>query len=383
MRFSRVLVVLFALSLAAFAENLSIAKLVQFLESSQTFIRQGTMTDKELAGYLARVKLTERLDDRTLEDIQGRIKLGPKTLQALEKLRDESTSLTVAAPLAAPVKPRPIPPPSSIDQASILDEVRDYALNYSRTLPDFICTQVTRRYAAPPPGTKYGGPADGDPRWMAVDTLQIRLSFFQQKEQYTVVLIGDKVVNQDYQKIGGSKSFGEFGSMMREIFEPATEAHFEWDHWGTLRGHRVMAFAYHVRLDRSKYQISVDNDRHITTAYHGLVEVDPKSHVVMRITSEAENIPPDFPVREVKDVLDYDYTELSGHTFLLPLKAQVLMKSSDVWQRLDEEFRIYRKYAADSDITFDTDPLPPLPEDKTKEQPATAPATAPAKKNGQ
>lgn len=385
MRLPRVLAVLAVLSLSAFAENLNISKLVQFLESSQTFIRQGTMTDKELAGYLARVKLTERLDDRTIEDIQGRIKLGPKTLQALEKLRDESASLGTAAPLAAPVKPRPIPPPSSVDQAAILDEVREYALNYSASLPDFICTQVTRRYAAPPPGTKYGGPADSDPRWMSVDTLQIRLSFFQQKEQYTVVLIGNRVVNQDYQKVGGSKSFGEFGSMMREIFEPATQAHFEWDHWGTLRGKRVMAFAYHVSLDHSKYQLVVDNNQHIVTAYHGLVEVDPKSHAVMRITSEAENIPPEFPIREVKDVLDYDYTELSGHTFLLPLKAQVLMKSPEAWQRLDEEFRIYRKYSTDTDITFDTDPLPPLPDDKTKEQPATAPGaptTAPAKKSG-
>jgi hypothetical protein len=381
MRFCRLLTVLLAFSLAVSAETLSIAKLVQFLESSQPLIQQGKMTDKELAGFLMRVKLTERLDARTLEDLQGRFNLGSKTVQALEKLREETASFVTAAPVAAPLKPRPIPPPSSEEQAAVISDVREYALNYSHTLPDFICTQVTRRYAAPPPGTKYGGAVGSDPRWMAIDTLQIRLSFFQQKEQYTVVLIGNKVVNQDYQKVGGSKSFGEFGSLLQEIFELSTEAHFEWDHWGTLRGQRVMAFQYHVRLDRSKYQLVVDDRDRIVAAYHGLVEVDPKSHVVLRVTTEAENIPPEFPIKEAKDVLDYDYTELSGQKFLLPLKAQVLMKGSDAWQRLDEEFRIYRKYSADSDIKFDTDPIAPLPEDKTKEQPAV-PAPPAVKKNG-
>ena len=128
-----------------------------------------------------------------------------------------------------------------------------------------------------------------------------------------------------------------------------------------------------MRLDRSKYQIVVDDHDRIITAYHGLVEVDPKTHVVYRVTSEAENIPPEFPVKEVKDVLDYDYTELSGQPFLLPLKAQVMLKGAEVWQRLDEEFRIYRKYSADSDIKFDTEPLAPLPEDKTSESPAQSP----------
>jgi hypothetical protein len=176
--------------------------------------------------------------------------------------------------------------------------------------------------------------------------------------------------------------------MLQQIFQPSTEAFFEWDHWGTLRGQRVMAFQYHVRLDRSKYQLVVDDKLRITAAYHGLVEVDPKTHVVLRITAEAENIPSEFPVKEARDVLDYDYTELSGQKFLLPLKAQVIMKGTEVWSRLDEEFRVYRKYSAESDIKFDTEPIAPLPEDKTKETPAgpgqpAATTPPPAKKTGQ
>jgi hypothetical protein len=236
---------------------------------------------------------------------------------------------------------------------------------------------VTRRLAAPVPGTKYGGPADGSPRWQAIDTLQIRLSYFEKKEHYVVVLMNNAIVNRDYEKVGGSKEFGAFGSLMRQIFEPSTEARFAWDHWGMLRGKLVMAFQYHIRLDHSQYQLAVEDGKlRITTAYHGLFEVEPDTHAVVRITADAENIPPDFPLKEATDVLDYDYQELSGHTFLLPLKSQVIMKSMEGISRLEEEFRLYRKYSADSEIKFDADPIPPLPDDKTKE---TKPPAAPPK----
>lgn len=374
------LAAIFALTLAASAQSLSIPKLLEFLQSSSALIQQKKMTDKDLAEYLAKVKLTERLDDRTLENIQGRLTLGPRTLQALHKLRDESASLPAAAPLPAPVKTTPIPPPSLEEQAAIIKDVREYALNYSDNLPDFICTQVTRRFGAPLPGVKNIGAAGGEPQWRALDTLQIRLSFFQKKEQYKVVLMNNTLVNKDYSEMGGSKSFGEFGSMLRAIFEPETDARFEWDSWRTLRGKRVMAFRFNVRLERSKYELSVEGGKQdIVTAYRGVVEVERDTHVVLRVTSEAENIPAEFPIKQAENVLDYDYTELSGHTFLLPLSARVLMTGTDGMSRLEEEFRLYRKYSADSDIKFDADPLPPLPADKTKESNEPAP-TPPARK---
>jgi len=381
---TRLLAAFFAVCIAAMGQALSVEKLVSFLQSSEKLITEGKMTDRELAKYLAGVKLTERLDDRTIEQIQGFGKIGPNTLHALQALRDRTQALAAAAPVLPPAAPRPIPPPSSVEQAAIIDDVRDYALNYSRNLPDFICTQVTRRYGAPKPGTRYGGSPGGEPYWQAIDTLQIRLSYFEQKEQYKVILANNTIVNKDYAEVGGSKSFGDFGSMMREIFEPSTQARFEWDHWGTLRGKRVMAFGYRIDQGHSQYRITVEEAKlSIITAYRGLVEVDPETHVIMRITTEAVDIPESFPVRSVSNVLDYDYTDLSGHTFLLPLKARVDASFSDSLQRIDEEFRLYRKYSASTEITFDSDTTtpPPLSDDKTKETPATVDCKNPKNKD--
>src|SRR5437764_10303613 len=158
-RFSaRVFAVLLAACFAAAgqAQTMSVDKLIAFIESSAKFMQEKKMTDSELAGYLSKVKLTERLDDRTIEQMQSAGALGPKTLQALRLLRDRTQSLS-AANLTPQPKYVPPPPPSSEEEGAIINEVREYALNYSKNLPNFLCTEVTRRKAAPAPGSRYAG----------------------------------------------------------------------------------------------------------------------------------------------------------------------------------------------------------------------------------
>jgi len=366
--FSRLLAAVFAVCLTAMGQSLTVEKLLSFLESSQKMIKEGKMTDRELANYLSKVKLTERLDDRTIEDIQGRTTIGPKTLEALHALRDHSQALVVAR-LAPDVKPTPIPPPTSEEQAAIIDEVREYALNYSKTLPDFICTQVTRRYAAPTPGTKYGGAAGSDPTWYLQDTLTIKLSYFEQKEDYKLILVNNAMTTQDYKTLGGATTTGDFGSMMRQIFERATQAKFEWDHWATLRGRRTLVFSYYVSQSHSQWHINWDRKMDIMPAYRGLVYVDKDTHMVTRVTLEAVEIPADFPIHKAETVLDYDYQDISGHTFLLPLKSSTIMASSQYLTKNDEEFRVYRKYSTESDIKYETETPAALTDEKTKETP--------------
>src|SRR5438105_14579948 len=105
----RLLSVLFAVAFAASAQNLSVKQLTSFLQSSI----QIKQTDKEVAGFLTKVKMTEKLDDRTIEEIQG-LGVGPRTLAALRLLRDQSAGLTAAAPVTPEAKPAPKPPPSSV-----------------------------------------------------------------------------------------------------------------------------------------------------------------------------------------------------------------------------------------------------------------------------
>jgi hypothetical protein len=62
---------------------------------------------------------------------------------------------------------------SQEEQQRILNEVRTYAADYTKSLPDSICTQVTRRYLG---DTKRGN-------WDRPEVVLIRLSFFGQREE--------------------------------------------------------------------------------------------------------------------------------------------------------------------------------------------------------
>jgi len=128
-----------AAAILAMGQNnrMSVEKLVAFIQSSEKIIKEDkTMTDKQLAEFLSKVKLTEKLEPRVIEDLEA-LDLGPLTRRALEKLRVDSQTLSVSS-VKQVLPDEPIPPPSSLEQGAILDAVRDYVANYDNNLPDFI-----------------------------------------------------------------------------------------------------------------------------------------------------------------------------------------------------------------------------------------------------
>ena len=310
--------------------------------------------DKQVAVYLSRIKLAQKLDDRTVEEMQG-LGAGPKTVEALRALAEASKTLAPPPPKVVRIVPS-IPPPSAAEQEHLLERMREYAMSYSKNLPDFLCTQVTRRFADP----------SGMQFWQSLDTLTVRLTYFEQKESYKLVLVNNQVTDRQYESLGGATSTGEFGSMLREIFEPESHTQLKWDRWATLRGRRAHVFSYRVAQPNSRWRISYEKTQEIVAGYSGLIYMDKATDMVLKITLEAEDIPPSFPVHQASTMLDYDYTKIGDRTFLLPLSAQVRMRQGKVLTKNDVEFRLYRKFSADASITFDTPE--PLSEDQIKEQ---------------
>jgi len=354
----------FCLAAAAQTQTLTLDQLMKFLTSSVEL----KMSDNDVAKFLVKTKLSERLDDVTIEKLLAG-GIGPKTLNALRTLRDQSQSLAKAKPPAAPPKVELPPVPNAMEQAAIIDEVREYALNYSKSLPNFLSTQVVRRYQAGAPGSRYN-PRSSEPSWVQVDLLTLRLSYFDQKEEYKLILHNNSPTTQDYKSVGGATSTGEFGSLLRDIFEPRTHARFEWDGWARLRDQLVMAFHYNVEQANSQWGIEYERKEHIVPAYSGRILIDKDTHVVLRVTLNADNIPVTFPVKMATTILDYDYTDISGHQFLLPLKSETQMSADGVLSRNDTEFRLYRKYSAEAEIKYDITP-DAIPAEQTKETPAT------------
>src|SRR5271157_4181168 len=131
-RFLACLLAIGALAMSQ-AKPLTIQELISFVKNNQKMIKEGKSTDKQTAEFLKSVKLSEKLDESVIEDLQGE-GVGPLTIKALERLSEQSNGLT-AANLQPPLPDDPIPIPTSEEQGKILDEVRDYVRNYDSGLP--------------------------------------------------------------------------------------------------------------------------------------------------------------------------------------------------------------------------------------------------------
>jgi hypothetical protein len=361
--------------------QMNVQQLAEFVRSELALKQH---TDKQLAAYLKKVQLTEKLTDKTITDLEAQ-GAGPRTAQALQELRDRTASLKTptqdptyspaTAPDATPVgqngvtlRPKQtIPPPDSVRQQQILDEIKQYAMTYTDNLPNFICLQVTRRFVD----------FNSSDHYRLVDTVNAQLSYTEGKENYRLVSVNNRVVSMGMEQLGGAVSVGEFGSLMKGIFDAKSEAEFGWDHWATLRGKRMAVFNYFIDSGHSSYSIEYNREQRIITAYRGLVYADEYTGAISRITFTAVDIPRSFPVNEATEILDYDDVNISGQPYICPLKADLRMRAGREKTKNEIEFRLYRKFGTESNIVYDAQAPAPLSDAQTQEQPPGTPVAKP------
>jgi len=258
-----------------------------------------------------------------------------------------ATLLIAAFGVAAWNAPGAKPKPSAVEASQLLEQVRGAALNYAKSLPDFICTQVVKRYVD----------SNGRDRWTLLDTLTVKLSFFDQKEDYKLLTINNKPTNLEYMKTGGAASKGEFGTILHVLFDPLSAGEFHWKNWTTLRRHPAAVFTYHVPRAHSSFVVSVqlaeDRLQEAQVGFHGEFVADRETKMLLHLTTQAE-VPAGFPMRESATSLDYDFAEVGGREYLLPLKAEVKMRSTRLHTRNEVTFHRYQKFQTEATISFGT-----------------------------
>ncbi|MDR3718503.1 MAG: hypothetical protein P4K98_06850 [Bryobacteraceae bacterium] len=240
----------------------------------------------------------------------------------------------------------PLPAPSAADQRRIIEQARVIALDYSKKLPDFICLQKTQRYVD----------SKGVGQFHRTDVILMRLSYFDEHEDYKVISVNGKRSKKSYSALGGSMSRGEFGSLLRRVFDPASHTEFAFDRWDKLRDRSCLVYTYRVPLAYSKLLIRWHSgERQVITGYSGSIFLDSAEPVAMRLTEQADNIPPSFPIREARIQLDYAYQDVGGRRFLLPARAEMRMRERKDLVKNEVEFTGYLKYSAEAVIRFDAD----------------------------
>lgn len=339
--------------------TMTVAQLEGFIKSSV----EQKLDDKQIAEALKRTRLSEKLDQKTLGSLMD-LGAGPRTSAELRTLSDTSASLPAPPSpgevVAAPKLRTSTLSPSADQQTEILAGIRDYALNYTANLPNFLCNQITHR--------QVDATGTGD-HFREADKLQEQLTYFEHRETYKVMAVnGQMVSNKDHLKLGGAISSGEFGSMMYEIFEPQSGTEFTFDHVGKWDGKIVNEFRYRVDKERSHYSIYHEGvNKTIIAGYHGVIYAAADSSAVVRITLECEEIPHDFPVQDVKLDLRYGIAKISDQEYMVPVKWDMRSRDGKYLSWNSAEFALYRKFETTSTLKFDTDDADSKPDSKKEE----------------
>ena len=258
-----------------------------------------------------------------------------------------------AAPAAVPF-PEPEPEPALRPQQParpnegnlMIAKAREAAEIFSETLPNYEVKRVTTRYQTEAARGRQTS-------WRAVDTITADVSSKAGKDTYSNLTVNGKRSAEAPEKTGAWSS-GEFSSTLLDVLSTATDAEFRNRRTTTIVNRSAIRFDFSVAQENSHWHINTQSQSY-QPAYTGVIWIDQENFRVLRIEMSAREIPKGFPLDTVESTVDYDYVRLSEEKFLLPVHAESLSCSRGTSDCLKNttDFRNYRKYGADTNITFD------------------------------
>jgi hypothetical protein len=263
---------------------------------------------------------------------------------SLKGVRDRPVDEPLSA--ASEARPIPVPRPTNLNpKEELLERARDWALNFTDNLPNYVCQQYTTRYVRDP----------GRKDWRAMDVVSANVVYESGKEDYRNIAINGKPVNKKMEELPGSWSTGEFGTTLRSLFHSGRQADFTYIKQSNISGLTAWVYDYKVRKENSDWHVQVGSQS-IIPAYTGRVWIEEKTAQVLRIEMSAVDIPKDFQLDQVESSNDYGFVRLAtAEQYMLPTHAETLSceRGSPICSRNTIDFRNYHKYSGEANITFD------------------------------
>ena len=269
--------------------------------------------------------------------------------RALEEAgRRKTGGNTIAKPLA------------ESEARTVIEKTRRNTLEAVEEMPDFVVKQQIQRSAA------YAGTGN----YRNLDRLVVAVSYRSSgEEEYRVLSLNGTIQpnpepKHSYEEVGGTSSTGEFVSVLATIFKPESDTRFQYVDSDEIRGRKTLMFDFGIDKDKAHERISSSSATTVSTiaGMRGRLWIDAESHRVLRIDSEATEIPESFPVRSAKRLIDYDWTTISGEKYLLPLLSDVRLthrESKNIFETRNViRFKDYQKYGTDVTIV-EEDNAPP------------------------
>ncbi|HXS77696.1 MAG TPA: hypothetical protein VN753_16055 [Terracidiphilus sp.] len=255
------------------------------------------------------------------------------------------------------------------DQSQLLESIRVSALQYTKNLPNFICTQTTNRRVTDASGfpagmtgvSTSGRGVLGMPSGITSggnDTIEEHLTFYNQSEHYEVISVnGESISGRSHLEFAGAVSAGEFGSALENIFEPSTNTAFSWNQDSSIKGRRVHVLSFQVPKEHGNLVMYRRGDQQILVPYSGRVYIDAENMRTVRIVSDLD-LPAGFPIKMARTTVAYRPMEIAGKSYNLPFESEVRLEDGSHLYVNEIEFRKYHKFSVQSTIHYDGDSQP-------------------------
>ena len=238
-----------------------------------------------------------------------------------------------------------IPPPSAEELETIVGGARKRALDYSMSLPNFMCVEVTSRSVD----------QSGNGNWKHRDSIAELLTYHDKQESRSTLEVNGKRSSLKRAEMNSTwpMSIGEFGALLNLVFAPSSKTQFEWKEAGTLGdgSGTLQVLSYRVAKENATLDLSEGNNSRVGVGFHGLVYIDAATSGVRRITVEADGLPRAFSMHAATMSVDYDYVTIAGRDYLLPVHSTVSLQRHRRQIELNEiTFRNYRRFASRAKI---------------------------------
>ena len=173
-------------------------------------------------------------------------------------------------------------------------------------------------------------------------------------EQYKNILVNGKPPMGDVEKTG-SWSRGEFSSLQLDVSVSQHRADFHGKRATTIVNRPAFRYDFSVEQPNSHWHVESEGQSYLP-AYTGSIWIDKESYRTLRIELAAQGMPRNFPLEQVESAVDYDFVVIGDGKYLLPVHSEALSCGRGIGcTRNVIEFRNYKKFTADSSITFNAD----------------------------
>ena len=185
-----------------------------------------------------------------------------------------------------------------------------------------------------------------------IDTLQIEVAVVNGQELFS--LRGAAFEDRDVSEIVGSgmMSTGGFTSLIKTVLINNVST-IRWHGEEEILGRRALRWDYVVPYNLSRWEINIAG-RGGRMSEHGSFWADSNTLELLRLDTNADDIPPDLQITNIHNVIDYARTRVRSRDLLLPRSVELLVTHLNGIEHQNRiEFSECREFSGSSNLTFD------------------------------